>query len=279
MAYKKPYKKKYNPKPRKAKRMNKKLAKARGALVKIDSNQSIIVQSIQKCVFPKKMFLELHSEITGYIDTAAPATGYADVKMNSLYTPWNATAGQTWSLAANGFFLGPSEGVALSALECQYYDEIMAIYKRWLIHSMTITTEVDPQNYLDNLQIALAPVNLNNISTNDTVGEMAKLPYTKTKVVTNDNINSNILSLTCKPRRYLGLKKSEYTAGKVPTTQNETYGELSGSVSNDPQIQLKVRFAYQKNEATVLAAPVNFRVKLKYFVEFSRLQYDTLYIS
>lgn len=276
----KTYKKKYNAKmARKVKRAKKKLEKFKGALVKIDTNQSIIVQSIHKSVFPKKMYLELQSEIAGYLAAAAPAQGYCDVKMNSIYQPWNATAGQLWSTSANGFFLGPSETIALSALECQYYDEIMAIYKRYLVHSMIMSAEVDPQNYLDNLQIALTPVNLNNITTNDTIGEITKLPYSKSKVVTNDNINNNILTITCKPRTYLGLKKAEYKAGMVPTTQNETYGELSGSINNDPQVQLKVRFAYQKNENTLTAAPINFRVKLKYFVEFSRLQYDTLYIS
>lgn len=279
MAYNKTGKKTYNKKPKKVKRMNKKLAKAKGALVKIDSNQSIIVQSFQKSVFPKKMFLELQTEIAGYIAVGAPAQGFADIKMNSVYLPWYATPGNTWSVSANGFYLGPSEPQTLAGLEIQYFDEIMGIYKRWIVHSMTMSAEVDPQNYLDNLQIALVGVNTSNITTNDTVGEIAKLPYSKSKCVTNDNINGNILTLTCKPRRYLGLKKSEYSAGKVPTTQNETYGELSGSASNDPQVQLKVRFAYQKNDNAVVIAPINFRVKLKYFVEFSRLQYDSLLVS
>jgi len=276
-----PYKKRQGQKKRVRKAYGKRkrtgqIVRAKGKYIHIRQGQVPVFDLPRNQIMPNQIFIKMHSKITGYLATGAGSTGYADVKANSVYLPFNSTAGQLWSTTGNGFNLGSTESTALSALDPWGFPAINTLYRRFLVHGAKITVTMTPQSTDDTMQLAILPVNsVGIVSTNDTVGEMTKSSFCKTTQVSQARGRAT-LSNYIRIRDYLGVTAAQYEAGKVPLASADVVGPYSGGTANDPTIPLLFRTAYQVGDNEVLAADVPFTVMLDYEVEWFRMPYEVI---
>jgi len=252
------------------------ITRAKGKYVHIKQGQVPVFDLPRHQLLPNSIFIRMYSKITGYLATAAAVNGYADVKLNSVQLPWNATAGQLFSTTGNGFNIGSSESTALANLDPWGYPAINTLYRRFLVHQAKITAQFTPQGVDDVLQVCICPMNSAGIvSTNDTVGEMSKSPFSKTIQVSQANGKYQI-SNRIRPRDFLGVTSAQYEAGKVPLAAADVVGPYSGGTANDPTTVLLFRTAYQVGDNEVLAADIPYTVELEYAVEWFRLPYEVI---
>jgi len=252
------------------------MVRAKGKYIHIRQGQIPVFDLPKNQILPNQVFIKMHSKITGYIGAAAAAFGYADVKANSVLTPFNSTAGQIWSTTGNGFFLGNTESTTLANLDPWGFIAMNTLYRRFLVHAAKITVTLTPQNLDDTIQFAVCPMNTAGIvATNDTVGEMTKSPFCKSVQVSQARGKYQIKSYI-RIRDFLGVSAVQYEAGKVPLASADVVGPYAGGTANDPTVNLVFRTAYQVGDNEVTADAVPFTVELDYDVEWFRVPYEVI---
>jgi hypothetical protein len=167
---------------------------------------------------PQRRTVTLESQWTGYIAAGSLTTAgnFASVGINSLYTPFSTSSGNSFvNIAGSVPFSGTSSGGASTASNPIGYTYLSTNYNGYKVMDYEVEFTVTPQNSGDTIAMAMAPLGNQEQPTTGswTYYRMAAQPFAQSgRAINGANTRLNTLTFSGPVHRDLGLTRPQWLA-------------------------------------------------------------------